>query len=120
MSSYKINLNLDKLTLSLLFLMGLTINSNQLFSFNLFLEALLIAAVFLSLLSFSRIVVYVLMEKQCIAKFALVFYGFFVSGNMLITFFISYRISLLFESILQYLNSFLFNKTFLNSPFTSS
>ena len=49
------------------------------------------------------------MEKQYMAKFALVFNGFLVFGDMFTTFFISYRISLLFERILQCLNSFLFN-----------
>ena len=34
--------------------------------------------------------------------------------------FISYRISLLFERILQFLNSFLFNRFFLNNPLTPS
>ena len=43
------------------------------------------------------------------AKFALVFYGFLVSGNMITTFFISYQISLLFKHISKRLNSFLFN-----------
>ena len=60
------------------------------------------------------------MEKQYMANFALVFDGFLVFGNMFTTFFISYRISLLFECILQCLNSFLFNRVFLNSPLTSS
>ena len=46
------------------------------------------------------------------AKFALVFYGLLVFGNMFITFFISYRTSLLFELILQCLNRFLFNGIF--------
>ena len=117
---YKIHLNLDELTLSLLLLMGF----DNKFKINLFLEhfleALSNAAVFLSLLSFSRIGVYVLMEKQYMAKFALVFYDFLLFGNMFTTFCISYRISLLFERILQCLNSFLFNRVFLNIPFTSS
>ena len=115
---YKIHLNLDELTLSLLFFMGF----DNKFKINLFLEHFLRlwdnVAVFLSLLFFSRIGMYVLMEKQYMAKFALVFYGFLVFGNMFTTFLISYRISLLFERILQCLNSFLFNKVFLNSPLT--
>ena len=110
------HLNLDELTLSLLFFIGF----DHKFTINLFLEHFWRfwdnAAVFLSLLSFSRIGMYVLMEKQYMAKFALVFYGFLVFGNMFTTFFISYRISLLFERTLQCLNSFLFNRVFLNSP----
>ena len=105
---YKIHLNLDELTLSLFFFMGFDNKSK----INLFLED------FLSLLSFLQIGVYVLMEKQYMAKFALVFYGFLVFGNMFTTFLISYRISLLFERILQCLNSFLFNRVFLNSSLT--
>ena len=116
---YKIHLNLDELTLSLLLFIGF----DHKFTINLFLEHFWLwddAAVFLSLLSFSRIGMYVLMEKQYMAKFALVFYGFLVFGNMFTTFFISYPFSLLFERILQCLNSFLFNRVFLNSPLTSS
>ena len=99
-------------TFSLLFFMGF----DNKFKINLFLEHFWRlwdnAAVFLSLLFFSRIGMYVLMEKQYMAKFALVFYGFLVFGNMFTTFFISYRIFLLFESILQCLNSFLFKGFF--------
>ena len=117
---YKIHLNLDELTLSSLFFMGF----DNKFKINLFLEHFWRlwdnAAVFLSLLSVSRIGVCVLMEKQYMAKLALVFYGFLVFGNMFTTFFISYQISLLFARILQCLNSFLFNRVFLNSPLTSS
>ena len=40
------------------------------------------------------------------AKFALVFYGFLIYGNIITTFFISYRISLLFERILRCLTVF--------------
>ena len=40
------------------------------------------------------------------AKFALVFYGFLVFGNMITTFFITYQISLLLECILQCLTVF--------------
>ena len=47
-------------------------------------------------------------------KFALIFYGFLVSGNMFTTFFISYRISLVFKRILQCMNW-----VFLNNPLTS-
>ena len=64
------------------------------------------AAIFLSLLSFLRIGVYVSMEKQYMANFAFVFYGFLVFGNMITTFFISCRISLLLERILQCLTVF--------------
>ena len=118
----KIHLNLDELTLSLLFFM---VFDNK-FKIELPLEHFFFhllwdnAAVFLSLLSLSRIGVYVLMEKQYMTKFALVFYEFLVFGNIFTTFFISYRISLLLERILQCLNSFLFNRVFLNSPLTSS
>ena len=113
---------IDELTLSLLFFM---VFDNK-FKIELLLEHFFFhllwdnAAVFLSLLSLSRIGVYVLMEKQYMTKFALVFYGFLVFGNMFTTLFISYRISLLLERILQCLNSFLFNRVFLNSPLTSS
>ena len=93
---YKIHLNLDELTLSLFFFMGFDNKSK----INLFLED------FLSLLSFLQIGVYVLMEKQYMAKFALVFYGFLVFGNMITTFLMSYRISLLLECILQCLTVF--------------
>ena len=62
----------------------------------------------------------VLMEKQYMARFALVLYGFLVFGNMFTTFFISYRISLLFVRTLQCLNSFLFDRVCLNSPLTYS
>ena len=98
----KIYLSLDELTLSLLFFMGF---DNKL-KINLFFEALGQCIHFPSLLSFLRIGVYVLMEKQHIAKFALVFYGFLVSGNMITTFFLCYRISLLLERILQCLTVF--------------
>ena len=54
------------------------------------------------------------------AKCALVFYGLLVFSIMFTAFFISYQISLLFDCILQCLNSFLFNRVFLNSPLTSS
>ena len=57
--------------------------------------------------------VYVLMERQCTAKFTLIFYGFLVFGNMFTIFFISYWISLVFEPILQCIN-----RVFLNSPLT--
>ena len=40
------------------------------------------------------------------AKFALVFYGFLVFSNMITSFFISYRASLLLERILQCLTVF--------------
>ena len=116
---YKMHLNLDELTHSLLFFMGF----DNKFKMNPFLEnfsqALDNAAVFLRFLSFSRIVVYVLMERQYMSKFALVFYVFLVFGNIFTIFFISYQISLLFTRILQCLNSFLFNKVYLNSPLTS-
>ena len=75
---YKIHLNLDKLTLSLSFFMGF----DNKFKINLFFGGFVNPAVFLSLLSFSRIVVYVLMEKQYLAKFALVFNGFLLFGNV--------------------------------------
>ena len=95
---YKIRLNFDELTLSLLFFM---VFDNK-FKINLFFWRLWNnAAIFLSLLSFLRKVVYVLTEKQYMAKFALVFYGFLVFRNMTTSFFISYRISLLLERILQ-------------------
>ena len=55
------------------------------------------------------------MKKQYIAKFTLVFYGFLVFGNMISTFFISYRISLLLERILQCLTVFLFNRVFIGN-----
>ena len=73
------------------------------------------APVFLSLVSFSRIVVYILMETQSMAKFALISYGFLVFGNMLTTFFKSYQISQLFQRILPWLNSFMYISVFLNS-----
>ena len=113
---YKIHFNLDKLTLSLLFFMSF----DNKFKINLFFGGFVNPTVFLSLLSISRIVVYVLMEKQYLAKFALVFNGFLLFGNMFATCFISWRISLLFKRILQYLNNFLFNRIFLNSLLTSS
>ena len=47
-------------------------------------------------------------------KFALIFYGFLVFDNMFTIFFISYRISLVFERILQCMNW-----VFLNNPLTS-
>ena len=97
----------------------LTTNSKSTYFLNIFWRLWDNAAVFLSSLSFSRIVVYVFMEKKYMAKFALVFYGFLVFGNMFTTFFISYQISLLFESILHCLNSFLVSRVFLNSPLTS-
>ena len=56
-------------------------------------------------------VVHVLMERQYIAKFALIFYRFLVFGHMFTTLFISYRISLAYERILQFTNG-----VFLNSP----
>ena len=117
---YKIHLNLHELIFHCCFSWVLTINSKSTYFLNIFWRLWDNAAVFLSLLSFSRIDVYVLMEWQHMAKFALVFYGFLVLGNMFTTFFISYRISLLLERILQCLNSFLFNRVFLNSPLTSS
>ena len=120
---FKLHSNLDELILSLFFFFFsrvLTINSKSTYFLNIFWRLCDNAAVFLSLLSCSRIGVYVLMEKQYMAKFALAFYGFLVFGNMFTTFFVSYRISLLFERILQRLNSFSFNRVFLNSPLTSS
>ena len=90
---YKIHLNLDELTLSLLFFMGF----DNKFKINLFLEHFLRlwdnVAVFLSLLFFSRIGMYVLMEKQYMAKFALVFYGFLIFGNTFTTFFMLSNLS---------------------------
>ena len=117
---FKIHSNLDELTLSLLFFMGFDNKFKSTYFLNIFWRLWDNAAIFLSLLSFSRIGVYVLMAKEYMATFALVFHGFLVLGNVFTTFFISYRISLLFERILQCLNSFLFNKVFLNSPLTSS
>ena len=84
---YKIHLNLDELTLSLLFSWVLSINSKSTYFLNMFWRLWNNAALFLSLLSFSQIGVYVLKEKQYMAKFALVFYGFLVLGNMFTTFF---------------------------------
>ena len=109
-------LNLDELTLSL----SLFVGFDNTFKINLFLEHFLEALDMQSLFSFSRIIEYVLVERQYMAMFAFVFYGFLVFGNMFRTFFISYRISLLFEQFLHCLNSFLFNKVFLNSPLTHS
>ena len=77
------------------------------------------APIFLSLLSFLRIVVYVLMKRHHMAKFTPTLYVILVFGNMFTTFLISYRISLLFEGILQSLNSFLFYRVFLNNHVTS-
>ena len=85
--------NLAELTLSLLFL---TINSKSTYFLNIFDGLWDNAAVFLCLISFSRMVVYVLKEKQYMVKFALIFYGILALGNMFTAFFISYRISLLF------------------------
>ena len=107
--------NLDELTISLLLL---TINSEYYF-LNTFDGLWDNTAVYLCLPSFSQIVVYVIMERHYMVKFALILYGILVLGNMFTTFFISYRISLLFECILQCLNSCLFNRVFLNSPLTS-
>ena len=70
------------------------------------------AAIFLTLLSFLRKGVYVLTEKQYVAKFALVFYGFLVFRNMITSFFISYWISLLLDRILE---CFLFNRVFVRN-----
>ena len=116
---YQIHQNLDELTLSL-FSWVLIINSKSTYFLNIFWRRWDNAAVFLSLLSFSRIAVYVLIKKQYMAKFAIVFYGFLLFGNMFTTFFINYRISLLFKRILQCLNNFLCNRVFLNRPLTSS
>ena len=100
---YKIHLNLRELTLSLLFFMGF----DNKFKINLIFWRLWDnAAIFLSLLSFLRVGVYVLTEKQYMAKFALVFYEFLVFGNMITTFLISYGIPLLLERILQCLTVF--------------
>ena len=75
---HKIHLNLDELTLSLLFFMG----SDSKFKINLFFEHFLRlwdnTPVFLSLVFFSRIFVYVLLERQYMAKFSLIFYRFLV------------------------------------------
>ena len=118
---YKIHLNLDELPLlHCCFSWVLTINSKSTYFLNIFWRLWDNTAVFLSLHSFSRIGVYVLMEKQYMAKLSHVFYGFLVFGNMFTTFFISYRISLLFERISQCWNRFLFNRVFLNIPLTSS
>ena len=106
---------LVELTLSLLFL---TISSKSTYFLKIFDGLWDNAVVFLCLLSFSRIVVYVLMERQYMVKFALIFYGILVLGNIFTAFFTSYRISLLFERILQCLNSCLFHRIFLNSPLT--
>ena len=99
-------LNLDELIFHCCFSWVLTINSKSTHFLNIFWSIWNNAVVFLSLLSFSRIGVYLLMEKQYMAKFALVFYEFLVFGNMFTIFFISYKISLLFARILQCLNSF--------------
>ena len=113
---YQIHQNLDELTLSL-FSWVLIINSKSTYFLNIFWRRWDNAAVFLSLLSFSRIAVYVLIKRQYIAKFAIVFYGFLLLGHMFTTFFINYRLSLFFERILQ---CFLCNRVFPNSPLTSS
>ena len=55
------------------------------------------------------------MEKKYIAKFALVFYGFLVLGNMITTFFISYRISLFARAYFIVFNSFLFSRVFVEN-----
>ena len=55
------------------------------------------------------------MDKQCISKFALVFYGFLVLGNMITTFFISYRISLFARAYFIVFNSFLFSRVFVEN-----
>lgn len=47
-------------------------------------------------------------------KFALIFYGFLIFCKMFTIFFISYRVSLVFERILQCMN-----RVFLNNPLTS-
>ena len=78
-----------KLTLLQLFSMGLTANSKSTYIKNIFLRLLKNIPVFLSLLSFSVLVMYVSMERLHAAKFAAALYGAKVFSNMLITFFIS-------------------------------
>ena len=89
---YKIHLNLDELTFSLLFFMNFDNKFKITLVYFPFYE----------------------MEKQYMAKFALVFYGFLVFGNTITTFLISYRISVLLERILQCLTVF-FNRVFVGN-----
>ena len=111
---YKIHLNFDEfgeLNLWLLFSWVLTITEKSTYFLNIFLRLWVNAAIFLS--------VY---REAIYSYFCSYFYGFLVFGNTFTTFCIVYQNSLVFERILQcmnnflLMNSFLFNRFFLNSP----
>ena len=78
--------NLDKLTISLLFLM---IDSKSTYFLNIFDGLWDNTVVYLCLLSFSQILVYEIMERQYMVTFSLILYGILVLGDMFTTFFIS-------------------------------
>ena len=71
----KIYLNLYKLTLSQLFFDGfLRVNSKSTYIMNIFLRLWKTIPIFLSLISFSILVMNISMEKLSVAKFSAAFY----------------------------------------------